>query len=62
MKIKFELDTEKVAKATVGIAASYGLRRVSKGTEFPQLAFANVIALIAIIVILYGPCQASKEK
>jgi hypothetical protein len=52
MEIKFELDTEKVAKATVAIVASYGLGQVSEGAEYPQLAFANAIALIAIIAIL----------
>jgi hypothetical protein len=54
MKIKFKLDTDKAARATVAIAASYGLGRVSKGTKYPQLAFANAIALIIIIAILYG--------
>ena len=54
MEIKFELDTDKAARATVPIAASYGLGQVSEGTKHPQLAFANAIALIIIIVILYG--------
>jgi hypothetical protein len=54
MEIKFELDTDKAARATVAIVASYGLGRVSKGTKYPQLAFANTIALIIIIAILYG--------
>ena len=54
MEIKFELDTNKAVRATVAIAASYGLGRVSEGTKYPQLAFANTIALIIIIVILYG--------
>ena len=54
MEIKFELDTDKAARATDAIAASYGLGRVSEGTEYPQLAFANTIALIIIIAILYG--------
>ncbi len=54
MEIKFELDTDKTARATVAITASYGLGRVSEGTEYPQLAFANTIALIIIIAILYG--------
>jgi hypothetical protein len=62
MEIKFKLDTEKSAKATVAIAASYGLGRVSEGTEYPQLAFANAIALIAIIAILYAPRPAPKAK
>jgi hypothetical protein len=62
MEIKFELDTEKEAKATVAIVASYGLRQVSQGTKYPQLAFANSIALIAIIAILYGPCPTPKAK
>ena len=60
MKIKFELDTDKAARATVAIAASYGLGRVSEGTEYPQLAFANAIALIIIIAILYRPLVAKK--
>jgi hypothetical protein len=60
IEIKFKLDTEKAAKATVAITASYGLGRVSEGTEYPQLAFANAIALIVIITILYGPRPAPK--
>jgi hypothetical protein len=56
------LDTEKAVKATVAIAASYRLRQVSEGTKYPQIAFANVIALIAIIAILYGPHPAPKAK
>jgi hypothetical protein len=62
MEIKFESDTKKAAKAAVAIAASYGLGRVSEGTDYPQIAFANAIALIAIIAILYGPCLAPKAK
>jgi hypothetical protein len=62
MEIKFELDLEKIAKAIVAIAASYGLRQVSKGTEYPQLAFANMIALIIIITILYSSRPAPKAK
>ncbi len=62
MEIKFELDIKKVAKATVSIVASYGLGRVSKGTKYPQLAFVNAIAVIAIIAILYSPRLASKAK
>jgi hypothetical protein len=52
MIIKFKSDTEKAAKATFAIAASYGLGRVSKGTKYPQHALAYAIALIAIIAIL----------
>jgi hypothetical protein len=62
MEIKFEFDTEKVAKATIAIAAFYGLGRVSEGTEYPQIVFANTIALIAIIAILFGPHSAPKAK
>jgi hypothetical protein len=62
MEIKFKLDTKKVAKATVAIAASYGLGQVSEGTKYPQIVFANAIALIAIIAILYGPRLAPKAK
>jgi hypothetical protein len=54
MEIKFELHTDKAARATVTIAASYALRRISEGTEYPQLAFAISIALIIIIAILYS--------
>ncbi len=60
MEIKFELDTDKAAKATIALAASYRLGWVSKGTKYPQLAFANAIALIAIIAILYGPHPAPR--
>jgi hypothetical protein len=62
MEIKFILDTEKAAKATVAIVASYRHRRVSQGTEYPQLTFASAIALITIIAILYGPHPAPKAK
>jgi hypothetical protein len=62
MEFKFELDTEKAAKATIAIVASYGLGRVSKGTKYPQLAFANAISLVAIIAILYGPRPVPKAK
>ena len=59
MEIKFELDTDEAARATVLIVASYGLCLVSKGTEYPQLAFTNAITLI-IIAILYCPPVAKK--
>jgi hypothetical protein len=35
MEIKVKLDTNKVARATVAIAASSALGQVSKGTEYP---------------------------
>ncbi len=62
MEIKLELDTEKTAKAAVSIPTAYGLCRVSKATEFPQLAAANALALIVIIAILYGPRPAPKQS
>jgi hypothetical protein len=63
MEIRFELNTEQVAKATVAILASYRLRRVSKGTKcHPQLVFTNAIGLIVIIAILYGPRLVPKAK
>jgi hypothetical protein len=62
MEIKFELDIDKAARATVAITASYRLGRVSKGTEYPQLAFANAIALIIIIAILYSSHPALLAK
>jgi hypothetical protein len=61
-EIKLELDTEKAAKATVAIAASYGLGQVSEGTGYPQITFAHTIALIAIIAILYNPHPTPKAK
>jgi hypothetical protein len=55
MEVKLKLDTDKTTRATVAIAATYGLGQVSEGTaEYPQLAFANALALIIIIAILYG--------
>ncbi len=62
MEIKFELDTNKAARATIAIAASYGLGQVSKGTKYPQLAFANSIALIIIIAILHSNRVAPLAK
>ncbi len=61
MEIKLELDTKKPVKAAIAIASAYSLCRVSNSTEFPQLAAANAIALIIIIVLLYGPCPAPKS-
>jgi hypothetical protein len=55
MEIEFELDTYMAARATVAIAASYGLGRVSRGTKYPQLAFANAIALIIIMRFSTAP-------
>jgi hypothetical protein len=43
MEIKFELDTNKAARATVAIAASYALGQVSKGTKYPQLPSATIL-------------------
>ena len=54
MEIKFKLDTNKAVRATVTIAASHGLGRVSEGIKYPQLAFTNALALIVIIAILYS--------
>ena len=62
MEIKFELYTDKAARATVAITASYGLGQVSEGTEYPQLAFASAIALIIIIAILYSTRPAIAKK
>jgi hypothetical protein len=54
MEIKYKLDTDKAARATATIAASYALGRVSEGTKYPQLAFTNSVALIIIIALLYS--------
>jgi hypothetical protein len=62
MKIKFKLDMDKAARATVAIAASNALRQVSKGTKYPQLAFANSMALIVIITFLYSNRPAPLAK
>jgi hypothetical protein len=62
MEVKFKLDTNKVSKATVAIAAAYGLCHVSKGTKFPQLAATKALALIVIIAILYGPHPVPKKS
>jgi hypothetical protein len=62
MEIKFKLDMEKAAKATVAIAASYKLGRVYEGTEYPQLVFANAIAFIDVIAIHYCPHLGPKVK
>ncbi len=62
MEIKLELDTDKTARAAVAIAAAYALCHVSEHSKPPQLVAANAIALIVIIVILYGPRQAPIKK
>jgi hypothetical protein len=62
MEFKFELDTNKATRATVAIVASYALGRVSEGTKYPQLTFANSIALIIIIAILHSNRPAPLAK
>jgi hypothetical protein len=62
IKIKFKLDTDKAARATIAIVASYSLGHVSEGTEYPQLAFANYFSLIIIIAILYSNRPAPLAK
>ena len=62
MEIELELDTEKTAKAAIAIATAYGLCRVSKTAEFPQLTATNALVLIIIIAILYSPCPAPKQS
>lgn len=54
MEIKFELDTEKTMKAIIAGSAAYGLTTVSVGTNGPQFAAASMLALIAIVYILFG--------
>jgi len=54
--------TPSSGRATVAITASYRLGQVSEGTEYPQLAFANAIALIIIIAILYSTRPAPLAK
>lgn len=60
MEIKFELDTEKATKASVAIAVSLGLCRVSQHTESTHLAAANAIAIVIVVAILYGPRASQK--
>ncbi len=62
IEIKFKLDTDKAARATVMIAASYKLGCISEGTNYPQLAFANSVTLIIIIWILYSNRSAPLAK
>jgi hypothetical protein len=61
MEIKFELDTNKAAKAAVAIATAHGFSRVSLAMDLPSLAAANALATIIIIAILYGPRPAPKK-
>jgi hypothetical protein len=60
MEIKLELDTDKITRAAVAIAAAYVLGRVSVHLASPQLTAANALALIVIVAILYGPRPAPK--
>ena len=62
MEIKLELDTKKIVKAAVAIAAAYELCRVSERTKIPKLTVANAFALIVIVAILYGPRPAPKKS
>jgi hypothetical protein len=62
IELKFKLDTKKATTAAIAIMAAHRLCRVSSGTKFPQLATANSLALIIIIVILYGPRPAPTKS
>jgi hypothetical protein len=62
MEIKFELDTEKSAKATIDIATAHALSHVLLAMDLPQLAAANAPATIIIITILYGPRLSLKHS
>ena len=55
MEIKLELDTEKMAKAVVTVAAILGLCWVSEHLENHSLATANALAIIIVITIIYCP-------
>jgi hypothetical protein len=62
MEIKSKLETNKAARVTFTIVASYALGQVSEGTKYPQLAFTNSITLIIIITILYSNRHGSPAK
>jgi hypothetical protein len=53
-KSSSNLTPKKTVKATVAIAAAYGLCRVSKGTKSNQLAAVNALLHIIIVAIIYG--------
>jgi hypothetical protein len=55
MEIKFELDTDKAAKAAVAIVTVHAFSRISLATDLPSLAAANALATIIVITILYAP-------
>jgi hypothetical protein len=61
MEIKFELDTNKAAKAAVAIATAHAFSCVSLAMDLPSLAAANALATIIVIAILYGPRLVSKK-
>jgi hypothetical protein len=61
MEIKFELDTDKAAKAAVAIATAHKFSLVSLAMDLPSLAVANALATIIIIAILYGPRPAPQQ-
>ena len=61
MEIKFELDTDKAAKAAVAIVTVHAFSRVSLATDSPSLAAANALVTIIVIAILYGPCPAPQK-
>jgi hypothetical protein len=61
MKIKFELDTDKAAKAAVATTTAHAFSRVSLAMDLPSLAAANALGTIIIIAILYGPRPAPKK-
>ncbi len=61
MEIKFELDTNKAAKAVVAIATAHAFSRFSLATNLPSLTAANALATIIVIAILYGPHPAPKK-
>jgi hypothetical protein len=61
MEIKFELDTNRAAKAAVAITTAHAFSRVSLAMDSPSLAAANALTTIIVIAILYGPHPAPKK-
>ncbi len=62
MEIKVNLDTEKAAKATVAIAASYGLGQVPDGTKTLNLPSPRQLPSLPSLQSFTAPAWHLKQR
>ncbi len=61
MEVTFELDTALTVKCVSTVACTLSLMKVSITLENSQLAIANSLVLLTIIIVFFGQCLALKK-